>query len=205
MLSSQEIRTADHRARRGIGKEEQGPRQAALPQDRHHDRRRRRRLAHPHAAADVLLSPDRRDHREADYLYIAQPPLYQSRSGKKERYFKDDAALEDYLIELGNARTWELRSASAERRFAASAGELVQRVNRFERILTAVERKTPEPSHRRSGRLDRGIRARRHCAREPRSSTAVLGAVNRRLEADRRREAHANELRPRFRARWPLA
>ena len=34
------------------------PLEAPLRQNRHHDRRRRRRLAHPHAAAHVLLSPD---------------------------------------------------------------------------------------------------------------------------------------------------
>ena len=48
---------ADHlgaglRHRRGVR-----PREAALRQDDHHDGRRRRRLAHPHAAADVLLPP----------------------------------------------------------------------------------------------------------------------------------------------------
>ena len=45
------------------------PREAALPQDRHHDRRRRRRRAYPHAAADLLLPPDARDHR-------GRPPLH---------------------------------------------------------------------------------------------------------------------------------
>ncbi len=43
-----------HRAR-GIQ-----PRQAALSQDHHHDRRRRGRRPYPHAAADLLLSPDAR-------------------------------------------------------------------------------------------------------------------------------------------------
>ena len=41
-------------------------RQAALPQDRHHDRRRCRRRAYPHAAAHLLLPPDARtDHARA--------------------------------------------------------------------------------------------------------------------------------------------
>lgn len=36
---------------------------------------------------------------ERGYLYIAQPPLYQARLGKKVRYLKDDPALENYLID----------------------------------------------------------------------------------------------------------
>ena len=58
MLSSEEIGTlitalgTGHRARRVQ------PRQAPLPQGRHHDRRRRGRGAHPHVAAHLLLPAD---------------------------------------------------------------------------------------------------------------------------------------------------
>jgi DNA gyrase subunit B len=39
---------------------------------------------------------------EKGYLYIAQPPLYRVKRGTaKERYLKDDRALEDYLITQG--------------------------------------------------------------------------------------------------------
>ena len=66
MLGSAGNRHADHRAghrhrpRRGrAGRLRR--RQAALPPHRHHDRRRRGRLAYPHAAADLLLPPDARN------------------------------------------------------------------------------------------------------------------------------------------------
>ena len=38
---------------------------------------------------------------EGGYLYIAQPPLYKVSRGKSEVYLKDQASLEDYLIEMG--------------------------------------------------------------------------------------------------------
>jgi DNA gyrase subunit B len=41
------------------------------------------------------------DIMEKGYLYIAQPPLYRVRKGKKDLYMKDQAALDEYLV--GNA------------------------------------------------------------------------------------------------------
>jgi DNA gyrase subunit B len=43
---------------------------------------------------------------EHGHLYIAQPPLYRAKRGNEERYLKDDAALERYLLDkaLGEAR-----------------------------------------------------------------------------------------------------
>ncbi len=140
MLSSQEIRLLIIALGVGIGKEERD-----LSKLRYHAI-----IIMTDADVDgshirtLLLTFFYRQYREiieGGHLYIAQPPLYQVKRQKKERYLKDDAALEDFLIETGTER-WQLRSAAAETAFSGeSLRELVRLVNRFERILTAVERK----------------------------------------------------------------
>ena len=40
---------------------------------------------------------------ERGHIFIAQPPLYKARTGRHERYVKDDAELDRYLIEVGMA------------------------------------------------------------------------------------------------------
>ena len=103
VLQNTEIRTMITAIGTGIGDGEgEGAfdMKAPLPQDHHHDRCRRGRLAHPHAAADVFLPADA-GAGAARYVYIAQPPLYQIARKKRVEYVDDDARLNKILIELG--------------------------------------------------------------------------------------------------------
>uniref|UniRef100_UPI00286A5F89 DNA gyrase subunit B n=1 Tax=Phenylobacterium sp. TaxID=1871053 RepID=UPI00286A5F89 len=62
---------------------------------------------------------------ERGFLYIAQPPLYKATKNRQSRYLKDDAELENYLIDEGvEGATLDLRSG--ERLVGADLLALVQ-------------------------------------------------------------------------------
>jgi DNA gyrase subunit B len=81
---------------------------------------------------------------ELGYLYIAQPPLYRVKKGKKELYLKNEGALEDYLLESA-AENLKLRSASAKNGTDGVAGEELRRYARqaakYKRLLQVMDRK----------------------------------------------------------------
>ena len=57
---------------------------------------------------------------ENGHVFIAQPPLYKAKSGRHERYVKDDAELDRYLLELGMADATIHPGPGADHLFAAN-------------------------------------------------------------------------------------
>ena len=73
---------------------------------------------------------------EAGHLYIAQPPLYKVARGRSEVYLKDEAALEDYLIQQG-VEGASLRLGSGEEISGADLTRVVEEARLARRILRA--------------------------------------------------------------------
>ena len=81
---------------------------------------------------------------EGGYLYIAQPPLYKVARGKSEVYLKDQAALDEYLIEQGIDGA-ALRLGSGEEIAAADLRRVVEEARQLKRVLDAFP--THYPRH----------------------------------------------------------
>ena len=58
---------------------------------------------------------------ENGHVFIAQPPLYKARSGRNERYVKDEAELDRYLLELGMSDARIFPGSGSNGAFAGSA------------------------------------------------------------------------------------
>ena len=81
---------------------------------------------------------------EAGHLYIAQPPLYKVGRGRSEVYLKNEAALEDYLIQQGIEGA-TLRLGSGEEIIGNDLARVVEEARLARRILRAYP--THYPPH----------------------------------------------------------
>jgi DNA gyrase subunit B len=80
---------------------------------------------------------------EHGYLYIAQPPLYKVKRDKSEVYLKDEAELEEYLIDAGIKDT-VLTLHDGSQRAGADLKALVLHARQIDRMLDAIGRKYPK-------------------------------------------------------------
>ncbi|HPD61064.1 MAG TPA: DNA gyrase subunit B, partial [Thermodesulfobacteriota bacterium] len=78
---------------------------------------------------------------EKGQLYIAQPPLFKIKKGKKERYLKDEAALEDHLLTEGAESLKLFTSQSPKAILGDFLIKLMKKVLRYEKLLKQMERK----------------------------------------------------------------
>jgi DNA gyrase subunit B len=78
---------------------------------------------------------------ERGYLYIAQPPLYRVKKGKKELYLKNEQALDEFLLESA-AENLTLRQAAGG---APIAGEQLRNFARlagkYKKLIALIDRK----------------------------------------------------------------
>ncbi|MEM9579937.1 MAG: DNA gyrase subunit B, partial [Pseudomonadota bacterium] len=81
---------------------------------------------------------------EGGYLYIAQPPLYKVARGKSEVYLKDQAALDEYLIEQGIEGAL-LKQGNGEEITGADLRRVVEEARQLKRVLDAFP--THYPRH----------------------------------------------------------
>ena len=77
---------------------------------------------------------------DAGHLFIAQPPLYRVKRGRAQQYLKDEAALEDHLIELG-AEDLSIQGGGAPVIAGVPLKQFVKKAIRLEKLLDILERK----------------------------------------------------------------
>ncbi len=108
---------------------------------------------------------------EAGHLYIAQPPLYKASRGRSEVYLKDEAALDQYLVNAGvDAMIFETANGA---RSGADLRDLVEHARRMRILMGYVPRRydaaiiealalagalNPEAADSRAGALEHAIR-----------------------------------------------
>ncbi|CAM3091914.1 DNA gyrase subunit B [Sphingomonas antarctica] len=76
----------------------------------------------------------------AGHLFIAQPPLYKATRGRSEVYLKDDAALDDYLVE-GGVATSRLEGVGGGTRLGADLRGLVDHARKLRTLMRYVPRR----------------------------------------------------------------
>ena len=140
MLNNKEIRTMITAIGAGIGHRRVRHREGALPQDHHHDRCRRGRLAHPHAAADVLLPADAAADRARLHLHRAAAAL-QDQAQEAGAYIDNDRHLTQMLLELGIEDVRMLNLDGTPALEDGKMAEVLKILEEIEHIAEAMARK----------------------------------------------------------------
>ncbi len=112
---------------------------------------------------------------EGGYLYIAQPPLYKVARGKSEVYLKDQAALEDYLVEMGMEGA-VLRLTDGQEIAGNDLARVIDGARQFRKVLDAF------PTHYPRGILEQAAIAGAFDAGRSDDLQTVADTVAKRLD-----------------------
>ncbi|MGD0836410.1 MAG: DNA topoisomerase (ATP-hydrolyzing) subunit B [Polyangia bacterium] len=78
---------------------------------------------------------------ERGYLYIAQPPLYRVKKGKREIYLKNEQALEDFLLESATENLVLVGASGGDGIRGERLRHLARQGGRYRRLLRALDRR----------------------------------------------------------------
>jgi DNA gyrase subunit B len=78
---------------------------------------------------------------EKGHLFIAQPPLFKVKRGRQERYLKDEAALDDYLIELGTENIRLRAGGDGNGLRGAPLQTFIKKIAQWEKLMGMIARK----------------------------------------------------------------
>jgi len=76
-----------------------------------------------------------------EHVYIAQPPLYRVKRGKKEQYINTEQEMKDFLIDQGMDNMQVLQCASKKAINPKKLRELLELLIKMESLSTAIERR----------------------------------------------------------------
>ncbi|CAL4317647.1 DNA topoisomerase (ATP-hydrolyzing) subunit B [Buchnera aphidicola] len=81
---------------------------------------------------------------EKGYLYIAQPPLYKIKKGKKERYIKDDESLRKYQIQIAlEDASLQIKNNSTIRILNNELKKLINQYNNIQKTIQSIKDQHP--------------------------------------------------------------
>jgi DNA gyrase subunit B len=75
---------------------------------------------------------------EHGFLYIAQPPLYKVKKGQSEVYLKNEAALQNYILD--NALNNAVLKTAAGDRAGADLRDFVNKLSKFSHLINSISR-----------------------------------------------------------------
>lgn len=109
---------------------------------------------------------------ERGYLYIAQPPLYRIKRGNsREKYLKDDKALENYLMETGLEEA-SLTVADGKVLDGQPLSQVAEQARIFKNAIMVLNRKTGNPKL-----VEQAILAGAASAVQQADAAAAMGAA----------------------------